>query len=232
MDGDAWRWGNAALYMRIFRRRREIRRERGSSASGGGRRDAGFFGLGEDGVVGGLLGAAFGVEEEGLAGGEPGILVGETPEGDELDGRAVAQEGAEDGGVAGGESLAGLGGEDRRRLLRGPRDVGALGVLAGLGGVDVEFGDGEGNARVAKSVNAESRRSSPGQSRFGVGLQAEGRDGNALGLKALDEGDGGLALGRIFEGKVVVAEFGGGVGFVGVLEGFGDVVVANDAPPG
>ena len=56
-------------------------------------------------------------------------------------------------------------------------------------------------------------------------------NGDACGLQLSDERDGAVAFGFVLEVVVVVGQLGVGVGFVGVLEGFGDVVVADNFVP-
>ena len=111
------------------------------------------------------------------------------------------------------------------------RDVGGL-LARGAGqDVDVELGDGDLDAEFAEGgdgvVDLIERR----ESEAVVALDADGGDGNACRLELFDERDGAVALGLVLDVVVVVIELGVGVGFVRVLEGFGDVVGADDFVP-
>ncbi len=64
-----------------------------------------------------------------------------------------------------------------------------------------------------------------------VALQAHGGDLHSGSLQLLDQIDRAFALGFVLDGVVVVVEFAVGVGLVGILEGFDQIVLADDVQP-
>lgn len=61
-----------------------------------------------------------------------------------------------------------------------------------------------------------------------MALQPDAVDASAVGLDQLDDAGGALGLvGAVLEVVVVVEEAGVGVGGLGVLEGYGDVGLAD-----
>ena len=177
------------------------------------------------------------VEEERVCGAaangpvvEPAITVGDAPEGDALHNGLVLKEDGEEIGVAFGKLLLDVGRESggvgvgiRLRLI---------GLLVRGEDVNVQLGNGDLDAGSGQLADGLVFHLGRGPIQLQVALHSDDVDLDALGLELADQGDDTGALGGDGEIVVVVVEPGGGIGFVGVLEGFGDVVLADDVQPG
>ncbi|SPE43314.1 hypothetical protein SBA3_880047 [Candidatus Sulfopaludibacter sp. SbA3] len=111
------------------------------------------------------------------------------------------------------------------------RNVGGVAASGARQHIDIELADGDFHAERGEGIDRVFLLLEGGPVERVVALQAHGGDFHSGRLQVLDQIDRTFALGFVLNGVVVVIELAVGVGLVGILEGFYQIVLADDVQP-